>query len=66
MFPPPAAVNGGSPDYRAAKALCASCPVVRQCHEDDMETIDTYDAHGMRAGLTPRKRLEVSRRRRLV
>jgi WhiB family redox-sensing transcriptional regulator len=45
---------------RAAQAICRQCPVALACFRD---AIRTGDQHGIRAGLTPRQRGHLTRKR---
>lgn len=47
-------------DIGPARAICASCPVRRDCFEDAMKTGDVE--WGIRAGMTPRERQRARRR----
>jgi WhiB family redox-sensing transcriptional regulator len=40
---------------RAAKAICARCPVARQCLDDALASPAESD-HGVRAGTSPKQR----------
>jgi len=45
--------QGDSATAAKAKAVCATCPAIRACLQD---AIDTREVHGIRGGLTPKAR----------
>jgi hypothetical protein len=47
-------------EIATAKAVCAQCPVARQCFYDAVRTGDMQ--HGIRAGLRPNERREVAKK----
>lgn len=63
MFP----AVGDKPAYRTARTLCAVCPVVGQCLEEAMAlegTTGKNSRHGVRGGMSPAERADLSRQRR--
>ena len=50
--------RGGVSTARDAKAICAGCPVLSECLEQE-----TGERHGIRGGLTPRQRQRLARDR---
>jgi WhiB family transcriptional regulator, redox-sensing transcriptional regulator len=52
----------GKSDKRAeAIKICSTCPVRDECLTDAMRVEDRYARFGIRGGLTPRKRWQLSR-----
>lgn len=56
FFPPSTAASAA----QAAKAVCSSCPVKRECRTDAMEH---PELDGVRGGLTDRERVTLRSRR---
>ena len=59
LFFPVSEVGPGSEQVRQAKAVCARCPVQRECLE---YAIDIGLAHGVFGGATPHERRQHTRR----
>lgn len=57
-FYPVAVGRAATPYVEKARAVCRPCPVKIQCLR---EALETKDAYGIRAGLTPEQRAAVIR-----
>ena len=64
-YPPEREGSAGQP-YDAARAICAGCPVDRECLEYalHLERSAMYNRHGMWGGHTPQERTAIARRRK--
>jgi len=54
--------RGGGADTRAAKAVCAACPVSDDCYE---YAFGSNERHGIWGGTSERERRRIRRQRRL-
>lgn len=58
--------RGDSFTAAVAKSICSTCPVRAECLADALATEGYEDVAGIRAGLSPDRRLAMARRLRAV
>jgi WhiB family transcriptional regulator, redox-sensing transcriptional regulator len=61
LFFPIASTGSGQHDVIRAKAICAGCPIRRQCLD---YAIDSHQAHGVWGGASEEERQQIAARRR--